>query len=130
MNKRRMVFTLLLCATTLAFAADIYKWKDVQGHVHYGDNPAAGAKKIDVNVPTGQTQANDHEKTPPADEKQAKRLEDCKHSKEQLTTYQNAATIMQKDVLGNEKALSAEERTKLLQITQQKIKDACEPPPG
>lgn len=130
MNKRWMVFTLLLCATTLAPAADIYKWKDAQGRVHYGNNPADGAEKIDVNAPASQIQLQkDREKALSADEKQAKRLEDCKRSKEQLLTYQNAVNIIQKDSLGGEKELNDKERAKLVEITQQKIKDVCAPPP-
>ena len=32
--------------------ADIYRWKDAQGHVHYGDQPpASGAEKIDEPPP-------------------------------------------------------------------------------
>lgn len=130
MNKRLMVFSLFFCAATLASAAEIYKWKDAQGHVHYGAEPAAGAEKVEVNVPASQIQLQkDREKVLSADEKQARRMEECKRGKEQLLTYQNASSVIQKDSLGGEKELNTSERAKLIQITQQKIKEACEEPP-
>lgn len=49
MNNRRLrspILLLVLLAAT-AQAADIYRWTDAQGRVHYGDRaPASGAQKI------------------------------------------------------------------------------------
>ena len=132
MNKRLMVCTFLFGFTSLADATDIYKWTDAQGHVHYGSTPTDNAQKVDVSVPASQIELQkEREKALSADEKHANRMEECKRSKEQLVTYQSASSVIQKDSLGGEKELNAAERAKLLQITQQKIKDACQdPPPG
>jgi hypothetical protein len=40
-------------------------------------------------------------------------------------TYQNASSVIRKDGLGGEKELDANERAKLIQITQQRVKDSC-----
>ena len=132
MNRRLMIGTILLLVTPVMFAGQVYKWKDAQGHVHYGDNPADGAQKIEVNAPASQIQLQkEHENELATSQKTAKLFEDCKRSKEQLTTYQNAASVIRKDGLGGEKELDAAERAKLIQITQQHAKDACNalPPP-
>ena len=45
----KTLFVLLLgCLLGMATAADIYKWVDTQGNVHYGDEPGGGsARKMD-----------------------------------------------------------------------------------
>ena len=132
MNKQLVMIVALMCTGSAAFAGEVYKWKDAQGRVHYGDQPAQGSEKIEVNAPASQLQIKrDHEKELGSNAKTAKRFEDCKRSKEQLMTYQGAANIISKDGFGGEKELNAAERAKLIQMTQQKIKDSCEEqPPG
>lgn len=120
---------LLLCLSAVASAADIYKWTDAQGRVHYGNQPPAqddAAKKIEVNAPPSLTQQQqERDKVLASGEKTKRQFEDCKRSKEQLTTYQSASRVVQKDALGGEKELDAEQRAKLIQVTQQHIKEAC-----
>jgi hypothetical protein len=38
----------MLCASTAAGAATVYKWVDAQGVTHYSDQPHPGAQKIEV----------------------------------------------------------------------------------
>jgi hypothetical protein len=45
---RLTLFTLLLCASTAAGAATVYKWVDAQGVTHYSDQPHPGAQKIEI----------------------------------------------------------------------------------
>lgn len=132
MNKQVVMVVALMCAGFAAFAGEVYKWKDAQGRVHYGDQPAQGSEKIEVKAPVSQIQIKrDQDKELSTNAKTAKRFEDCKRSKEQLMTYQSAANIISKDGFGGEKELNAAERAKLIQMTQQKIKDSCdETPPG
>jgi hypothetical protein len=127
MNKSVVMMLALICATPAVLAGEVYKWKDAQGHVHYGDQPTHGAQKIEVNAPASQLQLQrEHDKELSTGAKTAKRFEDCKRSKEQLTTYQSAANIISKDGFGGEKELNTGERTKLIQMTQQKVKDSCD----
>lgn len=132
MNRRVMFGAILLLVTPVLFAGQVYKWKDAQGRIHFGDKPADGAQKIEVNAPASQIQRQkEHESELATSEKTAKLFEDCKRNKEQLVTYQNAASVIRKDGLGGEKELDATERAKLIQITQQRVKDTCDalPPP-
>lgn len=129
MRMQLTVVLALLCFGTAVMAADIYKWTDAQGRVHYGNQPPPqddDAKKIEVNAPPSLTQKQqERDKELATSEKTKKQFEECKRSKEQLTTYQSAASIVQKDPLGGEKELNAEQRAKLIQITQQRIKESC-----
>lgn len=132
MNRRRMLAAILLLTAPVLFAGQVYKWKDAQGRVHYGDKPADGAEKIEVNAPASQIQLQkERENELATSEKTAKLFEECKRSKEQLETYKNASSVIRKDGLGGEKELDATERAKLIQITEQRAKDACAalPPP-
>jgi hypothetical protein len=45
---RKALFTLMLCASTVAGAATVYKWVDAQGVTHYSDQPHPGAVKIEI----------------------------------------------------------------------------------
>ena len=130
MNKQLVMIVALLCAGSAAFAGEVYKWKDAQGRVHYGDKPIQDAEKIEVKAPASQLQLQrDHEKELSTNTKTAKRFEDCKRSKEQLKTYQSATSVISKDGFGGEKELNTTERATLLQMTQQHIKDVCDEAP-
>ena len=39
MRRTELLATLLLCLVSAAAAAEVYKWVDEQGKVHYGDRP-------------------------------------------------------------------------------------------
>ncbi len=39
---------LLLILLPLLASAEIYRWTDAKGNLHYGEQPSAGAQKIDV----------------------------------------------------------------------------------
>jgi hypothetical protein len=45
---RKALLTLMLCASTAAGAATVYKWVDAQGVTHYSDQPHPGAQKIEI----------------------------------------------------------------------------------
>ena len=49
---RQVVSILLCCVTLCAGAADIWRWRDANGVVHYSDNYRPGAERVAVNVPT------------------------------------------------------------------------------
>ncbi|MCE3045019.1 DUF4124 domain-containing protein [Legionella sp. 16cNR16C] len=92
---------LLLCSsliflTTSAVHADIYKWTDSNGNVHFSDKPHPGAEKIDL--PEAQTfgpannQPADTESQPVTDEKENEEEEES-YSYLAVTQPQNEATI-------------------------------------
>ncbi|MEW8043707.1 MAG: DUF4124 domain-containing protein [gamma proteobacterium symbiont of Phacoides pectinatus] len=48
----RALATLLLLLTALATQAEVYRWVDAQGNVHYSDVPVEGAEQIRLPEPT------------------------------------------------------------------------------
>ncbi|BBL72734.1 thermonuclease family protein [Methylogaea oryzae] len=42
----RLIRWALLAALAAPAWADVYRWKDQAGHIHYGDRPAAGAERV------------------------------------------------------------------------------------
>lgn len=68
----RLIASFLLCCVALsAGAAEIWRWKDANGVVHYSDQPMPGAERMGLSIPApgtpGAEQAAD---TPPAAEYQ------------------------------------------------------------
>jgi hypothetical protein len=80
----RRGLALLLIGLALPAAAEIYKWTDAQGKVHYGDQPPSGidAKQINSRV-SKESEAQALEARRKAAEKAAhRRLEETKASEE------------------------------------------------
>jgi len=50
MTARRLLLLLAMLALPLAAAADIYRWTDAQGKVHYSDSPPPEAKAKQVKI--------------------------------------------------------------------------------
>jgi hypothetical protein len=54
----RQVATFLLCCVVLtAGAAEIWRWKDANGVVHYSDKPMPGAERMGLSIPVPTTGA-------------------------------------------------------------------------
>lgn len=47
---RQVASILLCCVTVCAGAADIWRWRDANGVVHYSDNYRPGAERVTLNV--------------------------------------------------------------------------------
>lgn len=48
----RLMLAGLLCTAATLAAADIYRWKDEQGGVHFSDQPRQGAEKVQLKSTT------------------------------------------------------------------------------
>jgi len=114
----------LLCSVMLvtgaASAAEVWRWVDKDGAVHYGDTSRHGAQPLDVksangNGPDAATLAHTAE---------------CQKQKAELEGYRSAGVLQQQDALGNVHTFTEPERLKLLELTEQKVKAACGPPPA
>lgn len=65
MLKNRIIFVvLLLCAG--AVSAQVYKWVDADGVVHYSDQPAPGAERIEIKQNTQRPPATSNASRPAA----------------------------------------------------------------
>lgn len=120
----RPIITLLIalfCAGA-AQAAEVYKWVDKDGKVHYGDRPKHDAQQIMAD-PADSSAATDPEAAKTAEAKAA----ECSRKKAQLETYRKASSIKETDSLGRTREYSEEERQKLLALSEQQATEACAP---
>jgi hypothetical protein len=115
---------LLALAAMTAQAAEVYKWTDEKGRVHFSDRPVASAKKIEVKPPANTAPPG------PADDDAARIARECEARREQLLTYQKAARVIERDSLGNEKEFSEAERQQLITRTQAQIAQYCSGTPA
>lgn len=117
-----MAVGMCMAMSTLTAHADVYKWKDANGRVHYGDQPASGAEKVNAG-PANAAAADAADNA--ADQSAQKRAEECSRMREQLANYKTASKIVETDSLGNQKEFSDDERKKLLDRTQKQIAGNC-----
>lgn len=119
----RLTLTLLCCSLAFAAqAADVYKWKDAQGHVHYGDQPKNGSEKVNVSPVNSEAEVK---ASADAAAQRAQKAQDCGRKRDQLSSYQSALRIVEKDALGNEREYSEAERQKLIALKQKQIAEQC-----
>lgn len=126
--KRGMLVLVMLCG--VAHAGPVYKWTDDKGRVHYSDRPVASAQKLNMGkkdpaAADGAAASSDN-----AAETAARRAEACQRKKDQLFTYENAASVTEVDSLGNKKEFNAEQKQRLIELTRQQIAEFCSPEPG
>lgn len=111
---------LLVCA--LASAAEVYKWKDKDGRVHYGDRPKRGAQSVIVTPASGSG-------VPSATEgnRQAREAE-CQKTRAKYENYRRAPSISEIDNLGKQREYTPAEREQFLAMTEKKVAELCNPP--
>jgi len=116
----------LLFAAAAAWAQpSVYRWTDKDGNVHYGDSPgAAKAERVETQQPSG-AGAPAEGSSSGADKAASASAADCKAKTEQLAGYKNAAGITETDALGNKREYTAEERQKLIDLTQKFVDERC-----
>lgn len=161
MNIRKYLFSkknTLLCILILPLLfiaksnAEIYKWVDAEGNVHYGQQrPSdANAEKLDIQQEPTTTfhsgkkdavkpnnTAQESEKKPeeepateekekpetPAEKKQ--RLEACARAKKSLATMESIGRIRSKDAEGNYTYLSQQQKEAQMKQARDLIKKYC-----
>jgi hypothetical protein len=125
MTLRRISLQALLAATLIGGfgivqAATIYRWVDERGRVHFSDQRSSGAGSIEVKPGSGAT--------PPVDEPQPQHGAECERRKNQLEAYRNAASVVETDALGQRHEYDPAEKTRLLQLGEQQVLNACGSP--
>jgi len=145
MLKKIFIIFLLYLHADFAFA-EIYKWMDEQGRVHYGDRPLANSTEMEIdnakksNVKISQSReesrqrllnAYDEDNKRKAEEKaksknQKKELaRRCSRSKDRLKSYERARYLYTVDKDGNRIAMSNEERDKATSRVKKNINKYC-----
>ena len=116
------VFALAALATA-AQAAEVYKWTDKDGRVHYGDKPKAqGAQEVELRNTTP-VPLTEPTQTAATGAQQA----ECARLTKLLDTYAKATALRETDNLGRTREYTDAERAQLLQKTQQEKDAACAP---
>lgn len=111
---------LLVCAA--ASAGDVYKWKDKDGRVHYGDQPKHDAEAVNVTPGSGTGEPSEDLA------KQQAREAECQKRRAQVETYRKAPGISEVDSLGKSREFSPAEREQFIALQEQKAQAACAPP--
>ncbi|MCW8935994.1 MAG: DUF4124 domain-containing protein [Gammaproteobacteria bacterium] len=139
-----IIFALLLNSATVY--AEIYKWVDEQGKVHYGDKPISDSTEMDINISKKghikinnnreqkrqkllESYADDQEREDKEKEKLKKKKEkherNCILSIDKLKQYERASSIYNLDKEGKRVTISSEERLRKTDNLRKKIKKYC-----
>jgi hypothetical protein len=120
----RLILALSLAlACAAASAGEVYKWRDKDGRLHYGDRPKdAQAESVTVSPPSG----GDEPAANPGAEKD--RMAECQRKRAQLESWRAAPTMSEVDNLGRTREYTPAEREQFLAMTEQKVAELCAPP--
>ena len=113
---------VLACAS--AAAGEVYKWKDKDGRVHYGDKPKTGEGQQIIVTPDSASGE------PAAATEGAARDAECKQKKTQLESYRRAPSLSEIDNLGKTREYTAAERQQYLDMLQKRVDELCAPKPS
>ncbi len=151
MYKSANLFTLSICGLlsfSALISAEVYKWVDEQGKVHYSDKPInESAKKITVNKPPSdkqlqaaqlnakrlierekRIQENQSEDRQDLNRKNAEKSKldaICLDAKKELEILMTPVRVVQTDENGKEVFLSDDERTKEIKLYREAISNHC-----
>ena len=122
---RTIVAVSLALACAAASAGEVYKWRDKDGRLHYGDRPKdAQAESVMVKPTSGSGEAS------PNFAAEKDRQAECQRRRAQLESWRAAPTMSEVDNLGKTREYSPAEREQFLAMTQQKVDAICTPPSG
>ncbi len=149
MNKMTVVSigAALLFAATAA-SAEMYRWVDSKGKVHYSDRPVQGAEQVEVKVPGGSgsseapaKEAKDDSAKNKADKKAGAgdpsgvtdddelkdivRAEQCNKAKKELETLETASDVYEEDASGGRRMLSTDERVDRIISARKSVSSYC-----
>lgn len=113
----------LLLSSVLAHAGQVYKWVDEKGRVHYGDKPEAAAKKLDVKPSSGPAKEPAEAGASTGNKPQS--AGECEQKRTQLAAYENAPSVIEKNVFGVEREFTDAEKQKLIEMTRKQIQELC-----
>jgi hypothetical protein len=128
---------LLFAFAALCAQAQVYKWVDEQGQVHYGEQPPPTAKTTTINVPapgpTGSTPAAapaDKPKAAGEPGKQAyeapkEKSDRCKYEKEQLAILSGDGPVAFVNEKKENDLLQGEKRAAARKQVEENVKKYC-----
>ncbi len=149
MAEPRLPLLLLGLLLPVALAqAEVYRWVDEKGRVHYGDRPAGDrAERVELHTrPAGEDPGMEQRRKKQQKllevleeerrEKEAERAraraeqeareQDCKKARERLSRYQNANFIYTRNEDGSRVILEGEEYERVLREAREAVQRFCE----
>lgn len=150
MTSMKNIYLALLLLIPFPAQAEIYKWTDEQGNIHYGDKPLThNVEQLKIDSSPSPSKQNDSEKESrdemrqrvtdsletdrlakkeAREKKQAERNErrrECNRLRDIQKRYKRAGRLYNLDKKGERVTLSAEQRQKSERRLQQRINKAC-----
>lgn len=140
---------LATVAVPCAGAAEVYKWTDEQGRVHYGDRPGQSSPQqielkqaapgADPTAAERQERARKlldelveerglkREAEAKKQDEEKQRKANCALARERLDTYEHAGYLYEQDDNGNRRVLSEEDHKLALEQSRKKVEKWCKP---
>lgn len=122
----RIACLIVLAASIGPAAAEkVYRWVDAQGKVHYSDQPRGNAQPVEVKPGSGPGNPAAAAPAPSDTQSAVQKAVDCEKQRSQLETYRQAERIVEKDALGTEREYTAEQKERLVKLTEESFRAAC-----
>jgi hypothetical protein len=120
---------LLIFSLGVASAAELYRWTDSRGVVHFTDKPPKGVNAERVTTKRSNSLSNPARDAEEAETAQAAdpNAERCRIERERLAILQSNSRIQMEGRDGNLKELSEEEVRQEISLTQRAIERFCKP---
>jgi len=144
LNALTIIIAVVLIGSAASVWADIYKYVDEDGTVHYVDRPtgAESEERVTVATATSQPRARDTSEQPDWRERRQQRLDDraerakeradaaeraeiCEKYRARLVTYSDDRRLFRLDENGERVYLSAEEIAEAREQVQRQIDENC-----
>lgn len=131
----KIVLALLCCSLLAAPAlADVYRWVDADGKVHYSDTPPPAQQPTErLEVETDRPRVPLRDEPEPAaspapdDAQNVLRQKQCEVWQAALKTYSSGDLLVQTDADGNQKPLTPEERDAAILEARANVTAFCKP---
>lgn len=142
---KAFITLFIFIVSSSAFSTGVYKWKDADGNIHYGDRPTNTAEKMKVR--SGHTpdkhlgermQRRDRLLSVLNEEREAKKSEKillaqqkahqekkCSEAKKNLSKYKSAGYLYKLDEQGNRNILEDKEHALALERAQESVDQWC-----
>lgn len=130
MRYRNLWIGLALLMAAGASSANLYRWVDEQGVVHYSDQPRPGAEAVTLSGPRrGGDRAKAEGSREGADSRARRaeqiRAEECEKARKRLAEYREAATLTTTGPDGEQRTLTSEERVRAIARAEEDVAGLC-----
>ena len=137
-----------LWVSCASVSAEVYKWTDAEGRVHFGDQPpASGAEEVEIRTlitppdhhvderrrrqqkllrSYDEDRTAQSQKQAKEDKKRRERESKCRHARKELERLRNSSYLFETDKSGERRIFSHEERAKAEKDWQDAVEYWCD----